>query len=143
MMSNKKQNQSLVLIRGIPGSGKTTLAKNIIAGLRCGASIAHIEADQYFTSPNGEYKYDPSKIGDAHAWCQDCTRYYLEKDCNVIVANTFIKLWELWPYMRMAAETNTAVKIIEAKGRFQNIHRVPDDVIQRMITAYEPLPWNI
>lgn len=56
----------LVLIRGLPGSGKSTIARAM-------AAYEHYEADMYFEK-GGEYCYDASKIKDAHEWCQRETR---------------------------------------------------------------------
>lgn len=50
----------LYLIRGASGSGKNTLA----AKLGCPV----VEADMFFQTDEG-YKYDPSRIKQAHAWC--------------------------------------------------------------------------
>lgn len=128
----------LTLIRGFPGSGKTTLAKKLIAENQDNTYIALVEADQYFTSSTGQYQYDRSKISDAHAWCQQATQYYLDKGDSVIVANTFTRLWELWPYFNMGYPT----RVLRATGCFPNIHGVPDEVVKRMKENYELLPWE-
>jgi predicted kinase len=54
--------KELFLLRGLPGSGKSTLAKSL-GGMQ-------IEADKYFMDGD-EYKFDPSKLKEAHAWCQN------------------------------------------------------------------------
>ena len=43
----------LYIVRGIPGSGKSTFAKTL-GGI-------HIEADQYFVDGDGNYNFDGSK----------------------------------------------------------------------------------
>ena len=45
--------KTLFILRGLPGSGKTTLAKSIGA--------VHFEADMYFMEGN-EYKFDVTKL---------------------------------------------------------------------------------
>ena len=55
-------NKVLFIVRGLPGSGKTTLAKSL--------GSVHFEADMYFMEGN-EYKFDITKIKKAHEWCQN------------------------------------------------------------------------
>lgn len=52
----------LVLVRGLPGSGKSALARDLGAALTC----EHFEADQYFMR-SGRYQYDAGRVRDAHA----------------------------------------------------------------------------
>ena len=52
--------KQLILLRGLPGSGKSTFAKSL-GGI-------HIEADQYFMQ-DGEYKFDASQLKHAHNYC--------------------------------------------------------------------------
>ncbi len=54
----------LVLIRGLPGSGKSTMAKDLAT-----QGYLHFEADMYFEL-DGHYRYDASCIREAHSWCQ-------------------------------------------------------------------------
>ena len=54
--------KELILVRGICGSGKTTVAQLF--------SAFTLEADMYFNQ-DGEYKFDASKLKDAHQWCKD------------------------------------------------------------------------
>jgi len=78
--------KELFLLRGVPGSGKSTLAKSL-GGI-------HMEADQYFME-NGEYKFDASKIKNAHEYCQTQTRAWMSTDGSqvnvdrIVVSNTF------------------------------------------------------
>ena len=58
--------KTLILLRGLPGSGKSTLAKQLV-----NKDYAHKEADMFFVDSEGNYKFEPSKIKDAHAWCKD------------------------------------------------------------------------
>lgn len=80
----------LTLIRGLPGSGKSTLAKTLDA--------QHFEADMYFINEKGEYCYNGDKIGEAHEWCQQQVEKALAANQDVVVANTFVRLWEMKAY---------------------------------------------
>ena len=122
----------LILIRGLPGSGKTTMAKTQYP------DHIHFEADQYFEK-DGEYLFRPHLIKDAHEQCQNNTRRALGRGRDVVVANTFTQKWEMEPYHRMAVANGATVKVIEATGKFKNIHGVPDEVIEKMRNRWETL----
>ncbi|MFV0447151.1 MAG: ATP-binding protein [Vibrio sp.] len=115
---------TLTLIRGLPGSGKSTLAKTF-EGI-------HLEADMYFVNQQGEYRYRPEAIGEAHQWCQNQTDYWLQQGKNVIVSNTFVKLWEMSAYETLAKKYHAKLNIIVCRESYGNIHGVREDVIERM-----------
>ncbi|EJU9535837.1 ATP-binding protein [Vibrio alginolyticus] len=123
--------QKLTLVRGLPGSGKSTYAKTLDAIL--------VEADQFFIDKNDNYQYDPALIKTAHAWCQLETKRLLRAGFDVVVANTFVKNWEMSFYKSLADEVNVSFEVIEINGKYQNIHGVPDAVITRMRKQFEKL----
>lgn len=123
--------QTLILVRGAPGSGKSTLAKKLSGKL--------VEADMFFIQANGDYTYRPDLIKSAHQWCQSETKKLLNQGFDVIVANTFIKKWELQFYLDLAQELKLELKVIEAKGRYQNIHGVPETIVKQMRNNFEIL----
>lgn len=117
------------MIRGLPGSGKSTMAQ--------GMPEHHlIEADQFFMHGIA-YKFDPKLLPQAHALCQERTKFHLKQGRNVVVANTFTQKWEMQPYLNMAAELDIPVRIIVATGNFENIHGVPEKAISRMRERWE------
>ena len=110
----------LVLIRGLPGSGKSTIAKSM-------AGYKHYEADMYHMV-DGEYVFDFNNIKKAHEWCQSSTLAELEKGGRVVVSNTFTEKWEILPYI----EFGYSYSVIVARGEFENTHKVPEDVLIKM-----------
>ena len=118
----------LTLIRGLPGSGKSTIAKNYKA--------LHLEADMYFIH-NGEYSFDKNLLKNAHDWCQNNARHALENGLDVVVANTFVKVWELQKYAKIARNTGATFSITEATGRYSNIHGIPVETLRRMENQWE------
>jgi len=119
--------QKLILVRGLPGSGKSTLAA-MLPG-------THVEADDFFIV-NGEYKFDGSRIGEAHGWCLSKCREALERGEDVVVSNTFTRLWEMRPYIDAATEFGIVPFIVMCENSFGSIH-VGDDVIERMRARWE------
>lgn len=89
----------------------------------------------YFET-NGDYQYDASRIRDAHNWCQKMARQALAAGKRVVVSNTFTQLRELAPYLSMAKNA----RVIEATGKWQNVHGVPVAMLERMAERWEPLP---
>lgn len=131
MLNNKNNHKNeVVIIRGLPGSGKSTLAKSMVDYL-------HFEADMYLEI-NGEYVYDASKIKQAHDWCVDSAKNALEKGANVVISNTFVKLWEIQRYI----ELGFPYKILELQGKWPNIHGVQIENIDSMAKKWEKLPTN-
>ncbi|HFQ5220613.1 TPA: AAA family ATPase [Vibrio vulnificus] len=124
--------QKITLIRGIPGSGKTTMALEMDAAL--------VEADQFFVNKDGEYHHDRRYIKDAHEWCQMEMKRLLLAGNDVVVANTFIKKWEIVGYLKAAQSLrlDLDIEVLEAKGEYANIHGVPEDIVCRMKRQYEP-----
>ena len=126
--------QKLILIRGIPGSGKTTMAKHL---KELDPSLDYIEADQYFENEKGEYIYDKSQIHKAHKWCQTVATDWLYTGHSVIVSNTFIRKWEMKPYMDVASKLGIPVTIIIMRTKHKSIRNVPQEVIDRMESQFE------
>lgn len=123
--------QELLLIRGLPGAGKTTIALEYV-----GQGYAHFEADMFFER-NGKYCFDAALIGQAHDWCASEARKALADGKSVVVANTFSRLWEMQKYLEIAEFCSVQFRVIEAKGNFQNIHGVPQEVIEKMRNRWE------
>ena len=135
--------KKIVLMRGIPGSGKSTKAQFIYEGVV-------ISTDDYFMAGD-RYLFDPTKVGDAHAWNRDrCRKLMADGAETIVIDNTNIKAWEMKPYVLMAKEHGYSVEFkstIDTCGTakecfLRNAHGVPLAVIERMFKAYEVLPEN-
>ena len=127
----------IILIRGLPGSGKTTEAKKMQKAI----GAKHFEADMFHTI-DGVYRFNVNNIADAHNWCQAQTAYWLNRGSNVIVSNTSTTIREMEPYFKMAKKYGVDVEVIEMKGDYGTIHDVPEDVIQRMKDRWEDYVVN-
>lgn len=119
----------LILIRGLPGSGKSTQAKQL-------KNFTHVEADMFFEL-QGKYKFDPTKIKEAHAWCQNKTKLALAEGKDVVVSNTFTQHWEMEKYKQFAQEFKAELEIVTATGNWPNVHGVPETKIQEMKLRWE------
>ena len=127
----------LYIVRGIPGSGKSTFAKQLTSNI--------FEADQYFMVyddeySEGVYKFDITKIKEAHADCQHNVKLAMLSSINKIaVSNTFTQEWEMKPYFDLANEFGYTVftVIVENRHGGKNTHGVPDDKLEIMKNRFE------
>lgn len=122
----------LILIRGLPGSGKSTFARKFAA-----MGYAWFEADQYFETSNGEYRFDRTCLRDAHNVCQQQTYDALYQGNNVVVSNTFSRQWEIQPYRDMASNLGARLTIVICEGNYGNVHSVPEAAITAMRERWE------
>ena len=122
----------LVLIRGLPGSGKSMIARAM-------TTHEHYEADMFFQDAGGAYNYDREKIKDAHEWCQRQTFKALANGKRVVVSNTFTRKFEMEPYFDMAKTFGIEPNIIEVTGNWPNTHGVPAEVVEKMRQRWEKI----
>lgn len=141
--------QQLYLIRGVLGSGKTTLANAIRAELaKDGQAVYRVEADQFFTSVrNGvdHYRFDRRFIGAAHDLCYGRTMKYLMDGCSVVVANTFVTAREIDRYVKgvQRSELDVPVTVVKCTDTFQTRPAKPRRLIERMLKRWEDYPGEI
>ncbi len=123
--------KNLFLVRGLPGSGKSTFAK-LIGG-------EHYEADMFFMR-DGEYKFDPEKIKMAHQWCRTQVMQSMVIDLSIIVvSNTFTQEWEMDAYYELAKQYGYRVHSIIVENRHDGVneHGVPKDKLAQMQHRFE------
>jgi predicted kinase len=120
----------LILLRGLPGSGKSTLAKMIVDKDYC-----HKEADMFFVDRDGNYNFEPSKIKEAHKWCQEEVEFLMKYEHSpIVVSNTFTQEWEMESYFELAKQYGYRVHsvIVENRHGGVNTHGVPEDKLEVM-----------
>lgn len=126
--------KKLILLRGLPGSGKSTVAellKDQIGDEKC---ITYA-ADEFFMDVNREYNFDRNKLGAAHMWCRtQVTERMLENFPIIIVHNTFTTNKEVNEYMDVAEKYSYDVicLIVENRHGSSNMHNVPEEVLGKM-----------
>jgi predicted kinase len=129
--------RSLFLIRGLPGSGKTTLAAQLSEG---GKYPIH-SVDDYFTDKEtGDYKFEFEKNHLAYKNCEEKTRQSMqERISKIFLDNTFTLEWEMEPYFKMASEFGYTVFVMTVENRHKgrNIHAIPDEHIKKMAEKYK------
>jgi len=128
--------KELFLLRGLPGSGKSTLAKMLVGG----KDYCHKEADMFFVDGDGNYNFKPSKIKQAHKWCQEEIEFVMKyAHSRVVVSNTFTQEWEMEEYYKLAERYGYRVHslIVENRHGGINEHNVPEEKLEQMKTRFE------
>jgi predicted kinase len=121
----------LVLVRGLPGSGKTTFVQKNFP------EYTQFEADLYRYDGRGLYIFEPELNYLCHKLCIASTKCALRRREDVAVANTFVTRKEMKPYFELAEEYNVPIKVFTCTGEFKSIHNVPEWVVERMKERWE------
>lgn len=134
---------TLYLVRGLPGSGKSTYVSEQLNHLDYPFSVEWFEANQFFQTNKG-YSWSPKHLNEAHNWCYYNTlqALYSGKDCYV--SNTFTTLKELEQYINLADTIpNLNIQIVELHTQYESIHNVPLETVTRMVARWYAFPENI
>lgn len=130
----------LILLRGLPGSGKSSFAQLMWS------EYVICEADKFFYDNEGNYKFDGSKLKEAHAWCKNQVETFMKDHQSnqqfypeIIVSNTFTQEWEMEEYFQLAQKYGYKVVslIVENRHGGKNVHGVPDDKIEQMRNRFQ------
>lgn len=122
----------LLLLRGVQGAGKTTLANTLIYLKGESESDAQaFAADDYFYQADGSYLFNPDKLNRAHKECfMKVETAMQDRTSLVVVHNTFSRAAELTPYYKLGETYGYRVATVVVENRHGNIdsHGVPLEV---------------
>ncbi|XP_053528329.1 NEDD4-binding protein 2 isoform X2 [Artibeus jamaicensis] len=133
----------LVLLRGLPGSGKSFLARTLQEDNPSGIILS---TDDYFYI-NGQYQFDAKYLGEAHEWNQNRAKEAFEKKVSpIIIDNTNLQAWEMKPYVALSQKHKYKVLFLEPDTWWKfrpkelarrNIHGISKEKIKRMLERYQ------
>ena len=130
----------LTLVRGLPGSGKSTFANTITN------EFSVCEADKFFYDKEGNYNFDATKLTDAHQWCREQVEIRMKDNGvnpqfypHIVVSNTFTQKWEMDAYYKLAEQYGYKVFSIIVENRHEGVnqHGVPADKLEQMKNRFE------
>ncbi|MBD3260457.1 MAG: AAA family ATPase [Candidatus Altiarchaeales archaeon] len=151
-----QQKRTLYTLRGISGSGKSRLAKQLEEQL----GVQAMSTDDYFMR-EGQYQFDPKQIGQAHQWNIERAVQAMRMGQPVIIDNTNTQAWEMKPYVEVALNNGYDVefrepnwnadlkddngdwnidfieKLQENPDRAQIGKAVPREILEKMRNRYE------
>jgi predicted kinase len=129
------KNRSLIILRGLPGSGKSTLSK-----ILSDEKYPVFSVDDFFTSENGEYCFEFDKNHLAYKHCEDNTRETMKKGVRkIFLDNVFSIEWEMETYFRLASEYDYDVFVCTVENHHQgkNVHHVSDEQLKKMAEKFK------
>jgi hypothetical protein len=137
--ANGRDDSRVVIMSGVPGSGKSTYARSIAASLD--AQVKIVSADDFFTRDDGSYNSDPQCLFAAHAGCM---RTYLNALPRlqstrgvIVVDNTNTSAVEIAPYYMAATAYALDVEIVTVLcdpklAAARNTHDVNPDLVNAL-----------
>jgi predicted kinase len=141
-----QMNKELIIMRGISGSGKSFLAKQL-----AGENGQIFSADDFFMDEQGNYNWKGSQIGQAHEWNHNRLKKAIEEGISpVVMDNTNITMWDMGqakPMVEYAIEKGYDIKIEEANSPWafnaeelanRNSHGLDKNRIQKQINKWTP-----
>lgn len=150
--------KTLVVMRGLPGSGKSFSAAQLTATAKALAKpkafiireryvdVVVASADHFFEK-TGQYNFDASKLGEAHKQCFQSVIDAMFNDTDlIIVDNTNTQLWEFENYLKLAVISDYSIIIDEHPAKDKAdvetfwarcTHGVPLDKMMSMFKRFE------
>lgn len=140
-------NQVVVILRGLPGAGKSRKRDELYWEID--GPVSSVSADDYFERPDGLYSWKAEELGRAHAWCFRQFLGFLADGHSVIVDNTNMRRRDYRDYVEAAEARGVSVRVvvvgdmpataeqIELYAR-RNSHGVPAETIFRMNQKWQP-----
>ena len=127
----------LILLRGLPGSGKSSLAKVLSEH----GTYPIFSIDDFFTDQNTlQYQFDFSRNHLAYKHCEDSVVQAMQIGVEkIIVHNTFTMEWELQPYFKASRLHHYAVFVCTVENRHngKNVHGVSEQQIKKMAEKFK------
>jgi len=119
----------LVLMRGIPGAGKTTYARRAYPG------AVTLSTDRFFTRSDGSYRFDAARLSEAHEACLRQLSLAINAHMTPIVVDKCNLTWKaIEPYALAARRARYELLVITLDASplscwRRNVHRVPQSKV--------------
>ena len=134
-MNTDKKVVRFLLIRGLPGSSKSTVARKLAAKY----GVKHVENDAYLMHGD-KYVWTPEAAKDAAKRCFEDAMSALRSRKDTIVSNVFVTRKSIDRYVRAAKQLGCEVQVWRMTNDFGNVHDVPANVLASMKAGFQDYP---
>ena len=125
-------NNKLVIIRGLPGSGKSTFAKKMFP------LSLHLETDMFHIH-NGRYEFNREKRTQSEMWLFNTVRFSLENGMDVVLSCVFGHNHKIRRFADLCERLGVEFTVYRMND-YGNIHNVPEEVLNDMKNTFQD--WN-
>jgi adenylate kinase family enzyme len=130
----------LHIVRGLPGSGKSTFAKSKLF-----AGMLVIELEQFWINADGEYKPDPDRLKDADQYMLRMLSLAMDQKVNTVVTGNFLTNKSIEPIIALCKDKGCNITIWRTVDEYPRTHGQSDATYAAMAKEFEDLvfPENI
>jgi len=152
ILTNTNTSNTVIFLRGISCSGKSTIA-NSLSRLLGPENTTVCSADNYFIK-DGIYRFESSKLSEAHEACARALKSALGSSNirYIIVDNTHTRMWHLYNTETLAKESGAQIYylniVVPDKEHLsicvkRQIHCVPDNILLDQWLNWEEISNSI
>jgi predicted kinase len=142
--------KKVVIVRGLPGSGKSTIAQKYKDTFYDSCFIC--STDDYWMRPDGLYDFNYALLNKSHQWNQQRVEHILREEQNtlfdavIIIDNTNTTFNEMRPYVKLAVKYGYEIEVQEPTTWWKrdveecferNTHGVPYSTVRKMDERWE------
>ncbi|XP_064208810.1 NEDD4-binding protein 2-like 1 [Anguilla rostrata] len=114
----RRNRPHLIIMRGLPGSGKTTLSWDIMKEYDYTGEV--LSTDDYFIDDYGYYNFDFYSLERAHNWNQERAEEAMQNGVHpIIIDNTNMRRCHMEPYVQMGLEYGYYIKFRTTPDTFR------------------------
>lgn len=139
--------KQIIVLRGLPGSGKTTLANHILSANENDSDIIVLSTDDRITTPRGQYMWSGKYLHLSHSLNKEMCREAMNRQYGtIIIDNTNTTAREIKPYFDLAKEFGYQFSLLEPATKWKNNpvecakknkHGVSQKIIEKMLARYQ------